>query len=93
MGSTLYLPVKAVYFHAIAAGTKTEEYRLVTPYWRKRLVHRLYDTLVLTLGYPQRLDAKKRIELPYCGYVIKTITHPHFGPAAVTVFAINVSKP
>ena len=35
--STLVLPLKAEYFHQIKDGTKLEEYRLCTPYWRKRL--------------------------------------------------------
>lgn len=34
---TLYLPLKAVYFGQICAGTKREEYRLITPHWSKRL--------------------------------------------------------
>lgn len=87
----LHLPLKAEYFDAIKAGTKPEEYRLVTDYWRKRLEGRTYDRIVLTRGYPRRDDASRRLVLPWRGYVVKTLTHPHFGPDAVEVFAIRVA--
>ena len=53
MTATLHLPLKAVYFDQIRDGAKREEFRLVTPYWRKRLEGRTYDRIVLTLGYPK----------------------------------------
>lgn len=86
----LTIPVNGVYFDQMKAGTKTEEYRLVTPHWSKRLSGRVYDTIVLTRGYPARDDAERRLEVPYLGYEVKTITHPHFGPDPVEVFAIKV---
>ncbi len=92
---TLHLPLKGEYFDQIKAGTKTEEYRLRTNYWRKRLEFPLkqYDRIVLTKGYPALDDESRRLVLPWRGYVIKTITHPHFGPDPVEVFAINVERP
>ncbi|MBO0125163.1 ASCH domain-containing protein [Agrobacterium sp. OT33] len=95
----LILPLKAEYFDAIRAGTKTEEYRLANAYWTKRLIvggergilHRSFDSIVLTKGYPSRDDQSRRLELPWNGFTIKTITHPHFGPDPVEVFAIDVS--
>ena len=97
----LHLALKGEYFDAIKAGTKTEEYRLCTPYWANRLVDRdladslehgfgRYRNIVLTRGYPHRDDADRRLVLPWQGYTIKTITHPHFGPEPVTVYAIGV---
>lgn len=88
----LHLALKGEYFDAIKAGTKTEEYRLCTSYWQKRLASPfgLYDRIVLTRGYPHRDDAERRLVLPWQGYDIKTITHPHFGPDPVTVYAIGV---
>ena len=86
----LVLPLKDIYFHQIKAGTKTEEFRLVTPYWRRRLEYRTYDRIVLTLGYPKRDDTARRLIRPWRGYRVTTITHPHFGPDPVQVFAINV---
>lgn len=88
----LHLPLKREYFEAIKAGTKTEEYRLCTQYWSMRLI-RPYDQIVLTLGYPARDDHARRIVRPWRGYTIKTITHPHFGPEPVEVFAIDVRTP
>jgi len=90
--STLHLSLKGEYFRAIEANSKTLEFRLVTPYWTKRLVGRHYDSIELTLGYPARDDESKRLRLPYRGYVRTTITHPHFGPGPVEVFAIDVDR-
>ncbi|TRO18454.1 ASCH domain-containing protein [Ectopseudomonas mendocina] len=87
---TLHLPMKGEYFDQIKAGTKPEEFRLANDYWRKRLVGRTYDRIELTRGYPKRDDADRRLVLPYRGYRLTTITHPHFGDQAVEVFAINV---
>lgn len=86
----LTLALKGEYFDAIKAGAKTEEYRLVTPYWRKRLVGRSYDRIVLTRGYPKRDDIERRLVLPWRGFDTKTIRRPHFGPDRVHVFAISV---
>lgn len=88
----LHLALKAEYFNAIAAGTKPEEYRLRTPYWIKRLEGREYDTIHLTKGYPARDDLARHYFAPWRGYTVKTITHPHFGPKPVEVFAIRVNK-
>ena len=89
----LQLALKAEYFRAIRDGTKTEEYRLVTDYWTRRLRvpadH--YESIVLTEGYPKRGDPERTLELPWRGYTRKTITHPHFGPDPVEVFAIDVA--
>ncbi|SAI62961.1 Uncharacterised protein [Bordetella trematum] len=89
----LHLALKGEYFDAIKAGTKTEEYRLCTPYWGRRIGSKRmghYDRIVLTRGYPAKSDQSRRLVLPWRGYTIKTITHPHFGPNPVQVFAINV---
>lgn len=89
--STLYLSLKSEYFDAIKAGTKPEEYRLVTPYWRSRLEGREYTKIVLTKGYPAADDHERRLTLAWRGYTIKTIQHAFFGPEPVEVFAINVA--
>ena len=91
--STLTIPIKGVYFDQIKAGTKPEEFRLMTPYWRKRLEGRTYDRLVLTRGYPASGDAARRLELPWRGYRVTTIQHEHFGLNPVEVFAIRVTHP
>jgi hypothetical protein len=88
---TLQLNLKAVYFDAIAAGEKREEYRLATPYWRRRLEGRQFGGIVLKKGYPKRGDSSRTLARPWAGFTIKTITHPHFGPSPVQVFAITVN--
>jgi hypothetical protein len=89
---TLYIPVKGEYFHEIQGGTKTEEFRLDNENWQKKLIGRDYDNIVITLGYPKKDDASRRLEFPYRGYSRKTITHPHFGPKPVAVFAIMLRE-
>lgn len=86
----LQVAVKKQYFDEMTSGMKMEEYRLVTPYWKKRLEGRDYDRLIITLGYPLKTDASKRLDVKYQGYTVKTITHPHFGCEPVQVFAIKV---
>lgn len=87
----LTLPLKAEYFDAINDGTKLEEYRLTTPFWRKRVEGKTFDRIILTRGYPKASDSARRLVRPWLGYRVATITHPHFGPAPAEVFAINVS--
>ncbi len=90
-GDTLHLPLKREYFLAIRDGAKAWEYRLRTPYWCKRIEGRQYGVLVLSDGYPPRTDLLRRLVLPWRGYELQTITHPHFGPGPVEVFAIRVA--
>lgn len=87
----LQLAVNGEYFDAMKRAEKTEEYRLVNPYWGNRIFGRDYDRLIITRGYPKKDDASRRIDIPYKGYEIKTITHPHFGSSPVKVFAIKVA--
>ncbi|EAA0977096.1 hypothetical protein DLY41_11300 [Escherichia coli] len=89
--ANLQLAVKGEYFDAMIRGEKTEEYRLCNDYWNKRIMFREYDRLIITKGYPKREDSSRRIDVPYDGYEIKTITHPHFGDKPVKVFAIKVN--
>lgn len=87
----LVLPLKRAYFDAIKAGDKTEEFRLRTAYWRQRLERmKDGDRIVLTLGYPPSEDTARRLVVPWTGMRETTITHPHFGPHPVDVFAIDV---
>jgi hypothetical protein len=88
----LILPVKRIYFEQMREGTKSDEFRLVTPYWTKRLVGRSYDRVIVTLGYPKADDAERRLVRPWRGFKRQTITHEHFGPQPVEVFAIHVGE-
>lgn len=91
MSDTLTLPLKGVYFDEIRDGIKPEEYRLCTPYWRKRLEGRDYARIVLTKGYPAADDHERRLVRPWRGYEVRTIQHEFFGPEPVKVFAIKVA--
>ncbi|CAK0760076.1 ASCH domain-containing protein [Gammaproteobacteria bacterium] len=88
----LVLHLKKEYFEQIAEGEKLEEYRLVTPYWIKRLEGRKYERVVLLRGYPKAGDESGRIVRRWRGYQRKTIRHPHFGKLPVEVFAIDVME-
>lgn len=92
----LQLAVNGVYFDQMKRGKKVEEYRLVNKYWIKRLRNPSgqpwrFDRLIITHGYPRKDDADRRIDIPYDGYEIKVITHPHFGMEPVKVFVIKVN--
>ena len=89
--ANLQLAVNGEYFDQMRSGEKTEEYRLVNSFWCRRILARKYDRLIITRGYPRRDDMSKCIDIPYDGYEIKMITHPHFGPEPVKVFAIKVN--
>lgn len=95
MTRALTIPVNHEYFVQIVTGAKPEEYRLRTDYWRKRLVGREYDAVVMTSGYPKGggTEGLTRTTRKWQGYTEKTITHPHFGAEPVEVFAINVATP
>lgn len=88
----LIIPLKGIYFDQIKAGTKTEEFRLFNDYWKKRLIGRDYNQIILTKGYPQAKDVERRLVVKWKGYTVRTIQHPHFGDEPVEVFAIDVSE-
>lgn len=89
----LVLPLKSEYFDAIQGGSKPEEFRLRTAYWRKRLEGRTFDAVELTKGYPRADDTERRMLRKWAGCRVTTITHPHFGSQPVEVYAIDVSQP
>jgi len=88
MNLTLHL--KKEYFLEIKHGHKTEEYRLITPYWQKRLKNRKYDKIIFCLGYPKSNDIHRRIISEWKGYTKKTISHSLFGDIPVEVYAIKI---
>lgn len=89
--ATLHLPLKGEYFDQIKSGEKVEEYRLCTSYWSKRLEGRDYIGISLTKGYPPKTDDSRRLFRFWRGVRKTTITHPHFGPDPVEVYAIRVN--
>ena len=88
----LILNLKREYFEQIKSGIKTEEYRVCTPYWQKRLEGKSFDKIIIKLGYPKNSEVEKIMEFPWKGYKKKKIIHKHFGNDAVSVYAIKVSE-
>jgi hypothetical protein len=88
---TLHLPLKAEYFDAIKRMEKRYEYRLVCPYWRKRLEGKEYDDILLTKGYPSKKEHSRRLRRPWRSWWVETIVHQHFGSDPVKVYVIPVN--
>lgn len=84
----LLLPLKRKWFVEIREGRKHFEYRLVNPYWTKRLEGKHYDHVVFTDGYPPRGDSARRIEAPYRGFEMQTVTSEEWNNEPRQVFAI-----
>lgn len=85
----LEIVIKKKYFDEISKGTKTEEYRLTSPYWKKKLIGREYDYILFRNGYG---NDRPCFKIEYLGYEIKTIIHEFFGSKPVEVFVIQLGK-
>lgn len=85
---SLTLNLKKEYFNDIKNGLKKEEYRVVKPYWEKRLLNADYDKIVIKMGYPKSTESDKILEFSWNGFTKKQITHKEFGEEPVWVFAI-----
>lgn len=92
MSIDLQLALNSEYFDAIKDGRKLEEYRKATPYWRRRIEGKTFRNIILTRGYPSAGDPDRTLVLPWRGYRMLTITHPHFGNVPTEVFAIGAHK-
>lgn len=91
MAKVLTLHVKRIYFDEIESGVKLWEYRALTEYWRQRIeVAGPYDYIKIVCGYPPKNDKSKYLWFKWNGYNIFEITHEHFGPDPVNVYAINL---
>lgn len=86
----LTLNLKKEYFEEIKAGTKKEEYRLCTPYWKKRIEGKFFDKVIVKLGYPKSTEKEKILIFHWNGYEKKKIKHKHFGTSEVEVYAIKL---
>lgn len=87
----LRLAVRKEYFEQIKAGIKKEEYRLIKPYWIKRLSTK-YDEVWITCGYPKKTETDKILKFKYNGFYIKKINHKEFGISDVEVYAIKLGE-
>ena len=90
----LTVAVRRRWFDEIKAGTKTEEYRLITPYWTKRLgAPRSYDFVEITLGYPKKGDKSRRLVFWWRGTTIKRVASTEWDGIVHAVYAIDLSVP
>lgn len=85
---TLHLHLKFEYFDEIAKGNKPKEYRDAAK-WQKKLDEKKYEWIRLYRGFEKVAD-DTIINIPYRGYELETIVHPHFGNVPKLVCAINV---
>jgi len=88
--TNLVLHVRHCYFVEMKECRKEFEYRLMTPYWRKRIEGRNYRAIVIYDGYPKRGETGTVMVRPWNGYEVQKITHEHFGLQPVEVFAIRI---
>lgn len=86
----LQIALKGEYFDAIKKGNKYYEFREFNNFWQKRLVGKNFDKIILTKGYPSKTETEKFLTFDYAGYIVKKLTHKHFGDQPLTVFAIRI---
>ena len=72
----LFIIIKGEYFNQILSETKKEEYRIVKPFWAKKIIDKKYSHIIFQKGYNKNTP---RIEAEYLGYEIRKINHKHFG--------------
>jgi hypothetical protein len=84
----LFIILKGEYFHQIAAGTKTEEYRITSDYWAKKIIDRHYSRIVFQLGYSATAP---RMTVEYLGYKKKVIPSVVYN-GQVEVFALKLGQ-
>lgn len=70
----LVLNVKTRWFDLIVSGKKDREYRMIKPYWTKRLVGKQFDRVVIVNRYPPKpYNDTNSISFPYRGFEIAKI--------------------
>ncbi len=69
---TLFLTLKSEYFQQMLDGTKNEEYRLITPFFDKRLLNREYKFVMFQNGYSPVSPRLKRV---YNGFYKKRMIY------------------
>jgi len=88
----LTLALKGKWFNQVKLGEKGCEFRLVNDYWTKRLKGREYDKIVLTLGYPKKSDASRRLEFPWNGYTVAWVKSEEWNNEPQLCFCIKLDK-
>lgn len=87
---TLHLHLRFQYFDAIVRGEKVFEYRDAAK-WQNKLDSKNYERIRLYRGF-EKVSDDTIIDIPYRGYKIETIVHPHFGNVPKLVCSIHVTN-
>jgi hypothetical protein len=70
----LMLHLKGIYFDKIVRGEKDEEYRETTDYWKRRILGKTFDKLILVRGnYGNEKYPENVLVFPWNGYDVKTV--------------------
>ena len=85
---TLHLHVTFEYFDAIKNKIKPDEFRDPDK-WKHKLDNDGYTAIRIHRAY-QKVSPDTEIDLPYKGYQLVTIAHPHFGNEPKELCAIDV---
>jgi hypothetical protein len=86
----LMLHLQKQWFDKIKSGEKTEEYRETTEYWKRRILGKTFDRIVLVRGnYGNEKYPKNVMIFPWRGYEIKIIKSWET-QGVVEVFAIKL---
>jgi hypothetical protein len=92
MTKILHLHLKAEYFELIKRGVKPYEFRLVKPYWTKRLAGEpQYTEVWLYRAYEPALNGISLLKRGFEKPTIRTIQHDHFGPRSGLIFGWMVN--
>ena len=83
----LHIHPRYIYYDLAEKGLKDEEYRLIKPYWTKRLEGKNYDLI-----YYWRAFTKKKIIFKYDGKKKITIVHKEFGNKPTKVYAVSLRE-
>lgn len=82
----LHLTLKKKWFDLIASGKKKEEYRDFKQYWKRRLLHKMYDEVQFRNGY-RKNSPLMRVEIRGV-----SIADVHFEDKIKKIFIIKLGK-
>jgi len=88
----IHLHVKREYWQQVKDKKKVKEYRIIKPYWTKRLKKLIpnHDLIYYYKGYPRVRNKGNCMVFRYKGYVEEIIKHKEFGDKPVNVYSIYV---
>lgn len=89
MEKSLFLTIKKEYFDAILSSEKTEEYRVVSPFYKSRIENKEYTHIILQNGYSSK---SKKLKAEYLGYEIRKVETKIYGNTEVYVLKLKNPK-